>query len=253
MLGAFPATCDNPVLVQADNKIIACSGGKSCWVYNPTEDSWSVVATAPFVHNFQPGVVYEEKVYIMDELNPQVLDPSSNTWLRWPTPPNESGVAPWMVGQKDTIILLGGQNNLKGIQIFNITEQTWTIMDSSQVTMDLRWSSSLTLNDGNVIIVGSEKDDYSYSAAIYAPTDNTWKELEKTETNHFGTRLVQLGGKVFAIEGGSNDLVEEFVLETETWKPVDVKLNVRRYGFHSLLALPARLFSHLPGGCQGVE
>jgi len=252
-LAPFPMVCQNPVLVNVDDIILACCGGKSCWEYNPEEDSWSVIATAPFIHNWQPGVVYQGKVYVMDESTPQVFDPSSKTWSSWPTPPNKSGLYPWMVGWNDCIILLGGDSNLRGVQIFNITEQTWTVMDSSQVPMDLWWSSSLTLSNGNILIVGSAQSGYYYSAALYNPKDNTWIELEKTDANRDGSRLVQLGNKVFAVEGISNKITEEFLLETNTWEPYDVKLLVRRRGYHSMLSLPAKLFSHLQGGCQGIE
>jgi hypothetical protein len=249
-LAAFPVTSNNPVLVYVNEMIIACAGGKSCWEYKIKENSWSVMATAPFTHNYQPGVVYQEKVYVMDEASPQVFDPSSRTWSNWPSPPKKSGTAPWMVGWKDSIILLGGGGNLRGVQIFNITQQTWAVMDSSQVPMDIFWSSSLILPNGNVLIVGSEQSGSYYSAAFYNPTNNSWKGLEKTVTSHFGSRLVQLGSRIFATDGYQTDLVEEFVLETYTWKPVDVKLQARRKGYHSLLALPAKLFSHLQGGCQ---
>ena len=133
------------------------------------------------------------------------------------------------------------------------TQQTWTVKDSSQVPMDLHWSSSLTLFNENVFIVGSDRSGSFYSAAFYKPSDNSWAILQETTTSHRGTRLVQLGSKIFAIDGVSSDLVEEFELETSTWTPVDVKLQVTRGGYHSLLSLPAKLFSHLPGGCQGVE
>ncbi len=252
-LEAFPIACQNPVLVYVNEMIITCTGGQSCWEYNVKEDIWSVIATAPFTPYYQPGVVYQEKVYVIDENNPQVLDTSSKTWSSWPLPPNKSGSDPWMVGWKDCIILLGGQSNLRGVQIFNVSEQAWAVMDSSQVPIDLWWSSSLTLSTGNVFIVGSIVGYYQNSAAFYNPTNNSWTELEKTTTNHYGTRLVQLGSKIFAIEGVSSDLTEEFELETRTWTSVDFKLQVPRGGYHSLLALPARLFSHLPGGCQGVE
>ncbi len=252
-LASFPVTSFNPVLVYVNEMIIACSGGKSCWEYKIKENYWSLIAKAPFAHNYQPGVVYQEKVYVMDESNPQVFDTSSKTWSSWPLPPKKSGTAPSMVGWKDCIILLGGTSNLRGVQIFNITNQTWAVMDSSQVPMDIFWSSSLTLPNGNVLIAGSHQNGYYYSAAVYNPTDNSWTELEKTTTNHYGTRLVQLGSRIFATDGYQTDLVEEFILETYTWKPVDVKFQVRRTGYHSLLALPAKLFSHLQGGCQGVD
>ncbi len=252
-LTPFPIVCQNPVLVFVDEMIIACSGGKSCWQYNAKEDSWLVIATAPFTHNQQPGVVYKGKVYVMDESSPQVFDPSSRTWASWPSPPNKSGDAPWMVGWKDCIILTGGQSNPRGVQIFNITEQTWTAMDSSQVPMDLWWSSSLTLSTGNVFIVGSAVSVSFNSAALYNPADNSWTELDKTATRRYGTRLVQLGNRIFAVDGTLTDLIEEFLLKTNNWKPVDVELLIKRDGQHSVLGLPARLFSHLPGGCQGVE
>ncbi len=252
-LAAFPVTSNNPVLVYIKKMIIACSGGKSCWEYKINENNWSVIATAPFTHSHQPGAVYQEKLYVMDEASPQVFDPSSRTWSNWPSPPNKSGEAPWMVGWKDCIILLGGGSNPKGVQIFNITKQTWAVMDSSQVPMEMYWSSSLTLPNGNVLIAGSFQDGYHNSATFYNPTNNSWKELEKTATSHHGTRLVQLGTQIFAIGGRANDLVEEFILETNTWKPVDTKLLVRRDGYMSLLALPAKLFSHLQGRCQGVD
>ncbi len=252
-LANFPISCDNPALVYVENMIIACSGGKSCWEYNVKEDNWMIIATAPFTHNYQPGVVYQEKIYVTDEASPQVLDSSSMTWTSWPLPPKQFGNAPWMVGWMDCIILLGGLSNLRGVQIFNITEQTWTVMNSSQVPMDLWWSSSLTLANGKVFIVGSEKSGSEYSTTFYNPKDNSWTELEKTTTNHHGTRLVQLGSKILAIDGRYTDLVEEFILETSTWQTVDVELIIKRTGHHSVLALPARLFSHLPGGCQGIE
>ena len=249
----FPENCQNPVLVQADNKIIACCISRYCWEYNTTTSIWSAIAPAPFPANRQPGVVYQQKVYIIDDERPQVFDPVSKTWSSWPSPPKKSGNAPSMVGWKDTIILLGGSSNRRGIQIFNVTEQTWTARDSSQVPMDLYWSSSITLLDGNVLVIGSDIASYSYSAAIYNPSSNSWKELEKTATNHRGTRVIQLERRIFAIGGVYSLIVEEFHLNGNTWKPVDSKLLIEHKGDHSLLALPARLFSHLPGGCQGVQ
>ncbi len=252
-LSDLPTYCDNPVLVYVDEMIIACSGGKSCWEYIVSQDSWSVIATAPFTHNYQPGVIYQQKVYVIDETSPQVFDPSSKAWSSWPSPPKKSGNAPWMVGWKDCIILLGGLSNLRGVQIFNITEQAWRVMDASHVPMDLWWSSSLTLSNGNVLIVGSEKSSSQNLTAFYNPKDNSWIELGKTTTNHHGTRLVQLGSRIFVLDGLYTDLVEEFEFETSTWKPLELKLNISRDGRHSLLALPANLFSHLRGGCQGVD
>ncbi len=252
-LSDLPIASDLPVLVYVKKMIIACSGGKSCWEYKVKENNWSMVATAPFTHNYQPGVVFQEKVYVIDESNPQMFDPSSKTWSSWPSPPKKTGGAPTMVGWKDCILLLGGNSNRRGVQIFNVSEQTWTVMDSSQVLMDLQWSSSLTLVNENLFIVGAYSDGFYNSAVFYNPTDNSWVKLQDSVTDHLGTRLVLLGSRIFAIDGFQTDLVEEFMLETNTWKPVDIELLIKRTGHHSVLALPAILFSHLQGGCQGVN
>jgi N-acetylneuraminic acid mutarotase len=253
MLAEFPLISDNPILVFVDGMIIACAALQSCWEYNAKDDSWSEIAEAPFSPTYQTGaVVFQEKVYVIDESTPQVFDSSSKTWSSWPSPPNKSGYGPSMAGWKDCIILLGGDTNYDGIQIFNITEQTWTVMDSSQVSMILIWSSSLTLSNEKVLIVGSDSGPHYNSAAFYNPTDNSWLQLEESTTNHHGSRLAQLGSRIFAIDGSETDLVEEFLLETNTWQTVDVELLVKRDGHHTVLALPANLFSHLPGGCQGV-
>jgi len=251
-LAAFPMSCFNNVLIYVDEMIISCCGGESCWEYSAKENNWSVIATAPFSHNNQPGVVYQEKVYVMDEPSPKVLDPSSKTWSSWPSPPNKSGHAPSMVGWKDCIILLGGKNNLRGVQIFNITKQTWTALDSSQVPMDMSYSSTLTLSNGEVFIVGSDQDAYINSSAFYNPGEDSWVKLKETIRSRQGARLVLLGSKIFVVGGRYSGLVEEFLLKTNAWKPVDAKLIISR-NYMSVIALPAKLFSHLQGGCQGVN
>ena len=198
-------------------------------------------------------MVYEDKVSVVDDERPQVFDPSFITWSSWPSPPIKSGNAPLVVGWKDTIVLFGGIHNRRGVQVFNIAEQTWTVIDSSQVPMEIYWSSGLALYNGSILIVGSGTVPFYNLVALYNPFNNTWDKLEDAPQSRCGTRLVQLGSRVFAVDGFNNDLVEEFVLETETWKPVEVELLIKRDGYHSLLALPAILFSHLPGGCHGVE
>ncbi len=79
-LSSFPIVCQNPVLVYVDDIILACCGSRACWEYSVKGDNWTVIATAPFTYNWQPGVVYQGKVYVMDDASPQVFDPSSNTW-----------------------------------------------------------------------------------------------------------------------------------------------------------------------------
>ena len=152
-----------------------------------------------------------------------------------------------------SILLFGGSDDPRGVYIFDHASTTWSAVNTSQLTMDLWFSSCIKLQNDLVLISGSNQPPYTNSVVSFDPKAETWTELESTIQDKRDTRLVELGSRIFAIEGYTTDDVEEYVLLTDTWKPVDVKLLARRNGWHSLLALPADMFSHLPGGCEGVE
>ena len=251
-LAQTPVRQTNPVLVYANNRIITCGGQASCWEYNIKEDSWLEFTHASFKIEYQPGVVHGGKLYIIDSSQAQVLDLTSNTWSTWAMPPNKFGQAHWMVGWKDSIILLGGNDYPKSIQIFNITSQTWAVQNSANVPMDLEWSSSLLTTLDEVLIVGSDFPAYYKSAAKYYPVTDSWVKLQDSQINHWGTRLVKLGSRIFAIDGGDTDTVEEFFATNNTWSLIGVRLIQQFDGHHSVVALPSSLFAHLPGGCHGV-
>jgi hypothetical protein len=91
------------------------------------------------------------------------------------------------------------------------------------------------------------------SAAIYNLLENKWYQVEDSMYNKYGTGLVVLGSRIFSTgTGGYNDtMVEEFDYSSRTWKSVETPLlQPRRY--HSVIPMPAEVFAHLPGGCQGV-
>ncbi len=158
-----------------------------------------------------------------------------------------------MVGWRDSIILFGGHTNKRGVQTFNITSQTWKVQKSSNVPMDIAWTSCLLVEQDLVLTVGADSSGFYYSAAKYNARADTWKKLADSGVNHRGTRLVKLGGRVFAIDGRSVDIVEEFKMVDNTWTNIETKLINSYNGHHSALALPSWLFAHLPGGCKGVK
>ena len=249
-LAQTPVGQVNPVFVYANNKIIACGAMASCWEYNIKEDSWLSFTQATFLSEHQPGVVHNGKLYVIDTNKGHVLDLASNTWSTWPMPPNKFGWGPSMVDWKDSIILLGGWWNLRKVQTFNITSQTWTVKDSSNVPIEMVLSSSLLLPQDEILIVGAARPDFFYSAAKYYPRTDTWVRLEDSKVNHLGSRLVKLGSRIFAIAGHQATTIEEFT--SNTWSQVAVETKNLYKGYHSVLALPASLFAHLPDGCKGV-
>ena len=251
-LAQTPVRQYNPVLVYANNRIIACGAEASCWEYNIKKDSWVTFTQATFKSENRHGVVHGNKLYVIDTTKAQVLDLGSNTWSTWPMPPNIFDTAPWLVGWKESIILFGGYNNPKGVQTYNTKTNTWTVQNSTNIPMETRLSSALLISRNEILVAGSEQSCCQYSAAKYSPQTDSWLKLQDSQINHKATRLVKLGSRIFAIYGYATQTVEEFFAANSTWSLVGVKPINFYNGYHSVVAVPAALFVRLPGGCQGV-
>jgi hypothetical protein len=252
-LAQTPIRKVNPVLVFANDRVIACAGQQNCWQYHIQNDTWVGFTQAPFEEEYQPGVVYQNKLYVIDTSSAHVMDLENGNWSSWPMPPNKFGGAHSMVGWRDSIILFGGESNMRGVQVFNITSQTWKVQNSSNVPMDLFWTSCLFVEQDLVLTVGSQSSGFRYSSAKYNPRSDTWNKLADSILNHWGSKLAKLGSRIFAFDGLNVDIVEEFKMADNTWTNVETKLINSYEGYHSVLALPSSLFAHLPGGCKGVN
>ena len=252
-LALTPLDVINPVLIFENDRIIACTAKSSCWQYDTQNDSWKYFADADFEEEYQNGASFNKDVYVLDTTRGYILNLVADYWRYWTMPPNEFGKAHTAIGWEDSIIIFGGSSNLRGVQTFNVTNQSWSVQNSSNVPFDLGWTSCLLVDKDEILLVGSDRPNSSYSAAKYNPREDTWEELENSELNHSGTRLVKLGSRVFAIDGNEIDTVEEFHLDDNSWSIVETKLLNNYFGFHTVLSLPASLFAHLPGGCKGVR
>ena len=254
-MAPVPVSLYEPVLAQIDDKILACGGNrnKNCFHYQPKNDSWSFYSTSTFTHYTQPGEIFDNKIFIADDENPEVFDPVTKTWSSWLAPSKKSGDGPCLVAWKDTFILLGGSSNRRGIQTFNHSSNTWKVLESSSVPMDINLSACILLPSEEVLVVGSEGTPYLSSAALYNIKANTWKKLPDTTNRRDGTSLVRLGSRIFAIDGHFKNVVEEFNYNNSTWSPVEAKLITHRGGHPGVIPLPAEMFQHLPGGCDGVQ
>ncbi len=254
-LSSLPITMTEPVLAYIDKTILVYGGdsrNKNFYIYHQSNDSWSVYSTSTFTHDLQPGEIYNEKIYISDDSNPEVFYPGSDTWSTWPTPKNTAGTGACLVAWKDTFFLIGGSSNQHGVQSFNHSSDTWQVLDSTNVPMDIYYSSCILLPSDNILVVGSENSLYQSSAALYNIGLKTWTKLPDTSVNRHGTSLVMLGSRVFAMDSDERNVIEEFHYNNNTWSSVEAKLIVPRM-HHGTIALPAELFQHLPGGCVGVQ
>ena len=147
-----------------------------------------------------------------------------------------------------------GQSSPKTVFQFNHTTQIWTELDASAPPMDVFESGCAVLPNEDILIVGSYNTPYKASAALYNVKENTWISLGSTTYEREGASIVTLGERVF-VTGGFDyfgDVIEEFIVKDNTWVEVGSKLIINRY-LHSTLSVPASLFAHLEGGCEGVK
>ena len=248
-LAPFPGYRYNHVLVYGNNRIIACCAKSSCWEYNIHSNSWLKFTQTSFEDGATPGIVYNNKLYIMDQKNSQVLDLVSNIWSKWHEPfgfnPSYFSLITW----KDCLIYLAGFE----AQTFNVTTQTWDSQFSKNAPIKMFWSSALLSDEDEVLVVGSLHEPYHHSTAKYYPKTKSWVKLQDSKVNHYGSRLTKLGKRIFAIGSTNNHaLIEEFIGVSNTWSSIGVEPIHRYHGSHSVVALPASLFAHLPQGCKGV-
>lgn len=108
-LAAVPASLplESPVLGILDGKILACENQyhnyRKCWTYNSANDSWSLYTESRFGHN-NPGIVYKNKLYIVDSANPEIFDPLTKIWSPWPVVLAEP-YGGCLVGMADLVIV----------------------------------------------------------------------------------------------------------------------------------------------------
>ena len=200
------------------------------------------------------GAVFQSKIYLQDPVNPEVFDPVSQEWNGWPKPPLDVGIYPCLVTWRDSFLMFGGQSSLKTVFQFNHTKQIWTELDASALTMEVYASGCAVLPNEDILVVGSYNSPYQSSAALYNVKENTWTSLGNTTYKRAGASIVTLGERVF-VTGGFDyfgDVIEEFIVKDNTWVEVGSKLIINRY-LHSTLSVPASLFAHLEGGCEGVK
>ena len=228
---------------------------KDCWKFNPAKNIWTIYSKAIFGRNNFPSTVYKNKIYFGGFSNSEVFDPVNNLWSQWPSSSASYGFPECLLTWHDTFLLFGGEpaEEQKRVQSFNHLTQLWTELDRSSEPMNIFMSGCEVLPNHNVLIVGGS-NPYQKSAVLYNVKENKWISVQDTQFYRQGTTLVKLSNRVFAIGGidSGTETIEEFVFADNTWVEINVKLIIPREAFHSSLAVPAYLFAHMDGDCEGI-
>ena len=210
---------------------------------------WSVYSIGQYSHLNFPGSVHGGQIYLTG--NPEVFDPVHNAWSNWTRPIVNRGYHSCLLTWKDSLLLMGGEASRRTMEQYHISNQTWTAIDTT-IPMDIYGSGCIVLPNDEILVLGSWETAYEKSAAVYNVEDNEWTTVQDSSFHRSFTAFVVLGKRVFATGGGFFAGTEEFDYESRTWSTLGPELLMPRR-VHSMIGLPADLFQHLSGGCEGVQ
>ena len=191
-------------------------------------------------------------MYLLSNIEQEVFDPVTNVWSSWPQPSvryyYNNCIVPW----KDSLYLLGAGDSKKVVQKYNVSTGSWTLMESSS-PFETYSSGCAVLPNGEIFVVGSFWPFSQRLSAIYNAERDEWRSVLHSTFRRDDTAAVVLGERIFAIGGSSSaSSIEEYNVTADAWSVLNIRTIVPRK-FHSVISVPAKLFDHLPGGCEGIH
>ena len=250
-----------------NGKVTFCGGlgtnTKKCWKYEIPTNEWIEITTSIYQHIKRPSIALNNKLYYLNNNGEsEIFDPVTNTWTPWKSPPKESGSRPCLIAWKDSVIVIGGELHLRGVQLYNVTTDSWRTLNAITVG-DFYAHSCVRMPKGSdkFLVVGG--NSFYYNAAdIYDASTDSWKQIAETIKVRRFSNLVTLGKRIFAMGGHDlggvmSDTVEEYLIDKNVWELKNIRLPLGR-GNSAALAVPANWFATknlekpLANGCQGI-
>jgi hypothetical protein len=120
-----------PIVVILKGLLVVCAKHISttvCYKYVKASGAWDLYTTTPVNHDYCPGVVLNEKLYVYQDKSPQIFDPEIQKWNKWERPATRVGFQACMTVVNGKIYLIGGILS-KLIQVFDPNAakgQGWT-------------------------------------------------------------------------------------------------------------------------------
>ena len=253
----MPSVINRHILLLYKKQILSCGGltTTNCYIYFPLNNTWDLYAIGPSDNYYSSNAVYQGKFYLSKAENSiplaKVFDPANKAWTSsWPIPPDVSYLG-CLVQWEDSFIRFGGQSNLREILQYNITLKTWTSLNSSSFPMDVWRSGCATLPNKKIFIMGNIYNGKNY--AVYDVVTNSWPIFSQATIGQFDASVLVLSNRVFVLTGGLQSIIQEYDYLNDTFLNLPITLKTFRMSYPGILAVPAKLFSHLPGGCIEIK
>ncbi|MEA4848951.1 MAG: kelch repeat-containing protein [Clostridiaceae bacterium] len=193
-------------------------------VFDPTTNTWTILAQMPLTLQLFQSVVIDGKIYVTGGLSngnsvssTEVYDPSTNSWTTLPSM-SVGRASQQTVVINGKIYAFGGYPATSSVEVYDPTTCTWTTLTSMSTA---RYNSQAEVVDGKIYVIGGYDGVNSIkSAEVYDPAQNSWTTLASMQTTRADFETEVINGNIYAI-GGSNgnylSSVERYDPTANTW------------------------------------
>jgi hypothetical protein len=103
-------------------QVLVCGGysNSNCYLFDIASNSWSVYSTGRNVHTYFNGVAHDRKIFLYDDLSPEVFDPATKVWSTWKPTPTATYYS-CFVSWKGFILRFGGSSTSSSVLQESIT------------------------------------------------------------------------------------------------------------------------------------
>ena len=187
------------------------AGAGETFVYSPTNNSWTAVASSNYAHSFTAAVgVINDKIYVAggagtpSQRELEVYDPVANTWtVKAPMSVPRNHTAGGVIDGKFYVV--GGRfqaSSTNALEVYNPQTNTWSTL-APMPTVRSGIAAAVVNND--LWVFGGEDpwDMVVFGAVeVYDPVSNSWRQLPDMPLPRHGWWASVIGSQIYIPGGG---------------------------------------------------
>ena len=236
------ANYDHATLTMGDGTVLSCGGTTtSCLQLSPDMASWTSHSSLPssFSHSNLVSSVLPSGAYLMGRNTGAYLPTGSFQWKSFHIPPDHDARSSCSVAISSTSFLLIGGFYEQGDFVDEYESLTGEWTRWPQRMPERREGMACVKVGGIVLLTGGYNralNEYDGATVILDLETKAWRRGGDMTWARDGHGVSVLGsGRVLAYGGSyyGDDGAEEWSMETETWTPIEDRMDVERSRFGS--------------------
>lgn len=185
--------------------------------YNPSTNTWTIVANMPTASTNLKAVATNGRIYVLDGRTVSAFTPSTKTWATVTTLPTDRVSYAVVAGGDGRIYVIGGDQGggtqeVGTVEAYTPSTNTWDTVASMPTA---RYDLAAALGpDGKIYAIGGRTASPVGlgNVEVYTPSTNTWATAPSMPTPRHLFQAVAANGNIYAMGGAGFSV----------WFPVEV-------------------------------